>query len=82
MLVKCKTCGTHSDRPPANDGLTYRCPSCSAVLPTEAEPDGSTSAAVGAFGGAALGASIAGLPGAIFGFVLGAIAGKSSKGVG
>lgn len=82
MKFKCKSCGTINQVPDGQQGSSYRCYKCHSALPDESTNDGSTSAAVGLIGGAALGASIGGPAGAVVGGILGALLGKESKGVG
>jgi len=80
--VRCSNCGTENAVPDKPTGLRYQCFRCGAFLPQPTPPTGETSAAVGLIGGAALGAAIAGPPGALIGAILGAIIGGQSKGVG
>ena len=82
MKFKCERCGTINEVPDGQNSTQFVCYSCGAFLPATAINDGSTSAAVGMIGGAALGASIGGPLGAVIGGVIGAILGKESKGIG
>ena len=82
MKSRCESCGTLNQVPDREEGSNFICYACGSKLTTISSNDGSTSAAVGMIGGAALGASIAGPAGAVIGGVLGAILGKESKGVG
>lgn len=81
MKYKCVNCGAINQIPDDHSPNGYCCYSCKSRLP-EQPADGSTSAAVGLIGGAALGASIGGPVGAIVGGIIGALIGKESKGVG
>ena len=82
MKFKCNNCGAINQVPDGQQGSSYNCYSCHMALPNQPLDDGSTSAAVGLIGGAALGASIAGPAGAVVGGIIGALLGKESKGVG
>lgn len=84
MNVRCTNCGAVNSVGAPIEGRQYRCGNCGAFLPA-VPPEGQagdTSAAVGLLGGAALGAAVAGPPGAIIGAIVGAILGKNAKGVG
>ena len=78
---RCCECGKPNTIPRGADASGYVCHDCGSRL-ARGEKDGETATAVGMIGGAALGASIAGPPGAIVGGVLGALIGNKSKGVG
>ena len=82
MKIKCSNCDTINQVPDGGKGSDYKCYKCHTRLAEPRTNNGSTSAAVGLIGGAALGASIAGPAGAIVGGILGAVLGKESKGVG
>lgn len=82
MKYKCEHCNTINEVPEGKNGSQFLCHRCGSRLPSNPISDGSTSAAVGMIGGAALGASIGGPVGAVIGGVLGAILGKESKGIG
>ena len=82
MKFKCENCGSINQVPDGQRGSSYRCYKCHLNLSDKPIDDGSTSAAVGLIGGAALGASIGGPAGAVVGGIIGAILGKESKGVG
>ncbi|MBW1650295.1 MAG: hypothetical protein JRJ44_06395 [Deltaproteobacteria bacterium] len=83
MTYKCLKCGAVNDIPQDKNLNEVVCNSCKAPLTSRnSESDGSTSAAVGLIGGAALGASIGGPVGAIIGGILGGFIGNEAKGVG
>lgn len=82
MSIKCTNCGSLNELPAGPPGTQYHCYKCGAFLPSGGQQPGSTSAAVGLLGGAALGAAIAGPVGALVGAVIGAIIGNEAKGVG
>ena len=83
MTYRCKKCGTINNIPQDAKLDEVICDACKTPLVSRnLEDDGSTSAAVGLIGGAALGASIGGPVGAIIGGILGGFIGKEAKGVG
>ena len=82
MERKCKNCKTITQIPDDGSESDSVCRKRHSRLPSTPINDGSTSAAVGLIGGAALGASLGGPAGAIIGGIVGGILGKQSKGVG
>jgi DNA-directed RNA polymerase subunit RPC12/RpoP len=82
MQYQCSNCSAINDVPKGKEPSTFMCHNCGKQLSGLPHTDGSTSAAVGLVGGAALGAAIGGPVGAIIGGILGGILGKESKGVG
>ena len=71
---RCCECGKPNEIPQGADASGYVCHDCGFHL-ARARKGGETSVAVGMIGGAALGASIAGPPGAIVGGIVGALIG-------
>lgn len=80
-LVTCSNCSTQNRLPdqPLAPGQRARCGKCGAFLPAPSPTDDGTRAVAAASGGALLGWSLGGPPGAIIGGLAGFLASKVSE---
>jgi hypothetical protein len=79
MNVICPNCRATNSIPDYETGYDFLCYNCGVLLPKVEPRRNDTAEAVGLIGGAVLGGSIAGPPGAIIGALLGVILGRGSK---